>query len=127
LAAWAAAAIEIERDSAIESIEDEYFRRADRSLEEIQAVVKAFSMHGSLRGSGLQDRIVASYRSLLQHHPQVAPLVARDLYAWKRRELVEELSTVLREDSAYKTSEMQLIRRYLRAAGSSEELALDDD
>ena len=127
LAALATAVIEIQPDEAIRWIEDDYFVRHDRSPEEIQSVVKALSMHGSIAGPELQDRIIASYRVLLRQHPHLAPIVSRDLHAWKRHELVEQLSAILQSDSNDEVADRRSIRRYLRAAATFKELVPVND
>jgi hypothetical protein len=127
LAAWAAAAIEVQGADAISVIEDQYFCGTDRSQEEVQAVARALSMHGSQEGSGLRDRIVTSYGVLLEHSSQFAQQVADDLYAWKRSELVEKLSEILKDDASLGSADRQSIRRYLRATSSVEERSLVRD
>jgi len=84
LGAWATAYIEIEGEKAIQFFESQYFRRS-RRVEELREVVLALSVHGKL---GRRDRIVASYRVLLDRHPALASAVLDDLIAWKRTEMV---------------------------------------
>ena len=69
LAAWATASIEIEGATAIEFIEDEYFRNSKRGAAELQEIAKALSVHGTNGHTHLRDRIVAGYEVLLQQHP----------------------------------------------------------
>ena len=123
LAAWAAAAIEVDCGSTIRFIEDKYFRRANSSAEELDAVITALSMHGSQQDAERQDLIVASYRVLLGHHPQRAPQVADDLYAWKRSELVDVLASIRERDLSFAAGKHS-ITRYLRAVESLEESPL---
>ena len=127
LAAWAAAAIEAQSESTIRFIEDKYFCRATSSADELEAIIKALSMHGSQQVPDRQDRIVASYRVLLEHHPQFAPQVADDLYAWKRSELIDVLVAIQESETAFVTAGKQSIQRYLRAVASSKESALARD
>ena len=127
LAAWTAAAIEVDGASAIELVEKEYFLQQDRSLEEIQAIAKALSIHGSAGNSQLQDRIVASYGLLLRAHPENALRIAEDLRTWNRTELVDELLAALQSTPKLQFADKQTIRRYLRAAAAPKELALAND
>ena len=124
LAAWAAAAIEVDCGSTISFIEDKYFRRAKSSVEELDAVITALSMHGSQQDAERQDLIVASYRVLLEHHPHRAPQVADDLYAWKRSELVDVLAAIRECDTSFVTAGKHSITRYLRSVESLKESTL---
>jgi len=127
LAAWAAAAIEVESESTIRFIEDEYFCRAQSSAEELEAITTSLSMHGSQQVPERQDRIVAGYRVLLQHHPQFAPQVADDLHAWKRSELTDVLAAIQASETELVSAGKQSIQRYLRAVASAKESALAHD
>ncbi|MGI9241557.1 MAG: hypothetical protein ACR2RV_12205 [Verrucomicrobiales bacterium] len=93
LAAWATAAIEIERGGAIDTIEADYFRNPDRKADELEAVALALSVHGNSRQTDLRDRIVASYAPLIATHPSMTGKVALDLIAWKRSELAAEIAS----------------------------------
>ncbi len=127
LAAWVAAAIEVDGESAIRFIENHYFRRTDRNREELQAVMKALSMHGSQPNAELQNRIVDSYRVLLEHFPVYGPQVADDLFGWERSELTDVLSIILNSGEELDQTGKRSIGRYLHAAASREELALVRD
>jgi hypothetical protein len=87
LGAWATAYVEIDPDKAIEFFERNYFRQP-RSLPELRQVVLAFSVQGKL---GHRDRIVASYRVLLEKHPGLVSAVLDDLIAWRRTEMLAYL------------------------------------
>jgi ABC-type nickel/cobalt efflux system permease component RcnA len=94
LAAWAAAAIELEGAEAVSFIEQRYFQQPDRTQEELLETVKALSMHGTEGRTELRDRIVASYEVLLETYPELSGYIAKDLVAWNRSELLPQLSTV---------------------------------
>jgi hypothetical protein len=79
LAAWAAAAIEIDPDGAIDQIEACYLQNTERTPEELQAIFVALSMHASRGDAQLRERILASYGKLLKHHPDFTPQVAQTL------------------------------------------------
>ncbi len=127
LAAWTAAAIEIDGMSAIDLVEEEYFLDTGRTMDETKAVAEALSMHGSEGDVQLQDRIVASYGVLLRTCPEIAPRIAEDLQLWKRAELVDDLSAALHAAPELDFAERQSIRRYLRTAAAPKELALAND
>jgi hypothetical protein len=87
LSAWSTAYVEIEGEKAIEFYETRYFLRA-RTQDELLAVTLALSVHGKSGRTNLRDRIVASYRVLLEKHPSIASTVLDDLIAWERVEMV---------------------------------------
>lgn len=120
LDAWAAAAIEVDREAAIRSIESNYFCNTERSEEELQAVVRALSMHGSLENPALRERIVLSYKLLLQNFPQFAPQVAMDLASWNRTELASELLELTSLSGQFQLAERQAIRDYIAVAKGRE-------
>ena len=93
LAAWATAFIELEGEKAIDYIESEYFRKNERSPAELREVMMALSVHGTCGHTYLRDRIVASYEILLSKFPSMTPDVAKDLIAWKRTELADEVAS----------------------------------
>lgn len=123
LGAWAAALIEIDGETAIADIEDAYLRSQSSSVEEVDAMVNALSMHGQAAGSLVQDRVIDSYRLLLNSHPSRAPRVVADLTAWGRSDLVKELSACLERYDAFDVEERVGIHRYLRSEPTSKELA----
>ena len=97
LSAWLTALIEIDREQAIERIEQRYFRDPHRDREQLLEVVKALSQHGSFGHVDLVPRIVESYRVLLEYHPAMASEVAADATRWRRWELQEAMAGILEE------------------------------
>ncbi len=104
LAAWAAAAIEVDAESSIGFIEDSYFRRHDRTPDEIEAVLKAISMHGSEKSGVLRERIITGYGVLLEHHPGFATRVAEDMRNWGRPGRDKNSSAPPRRDAPLQTA-----------------------
>lgn len=82
LAAWATAYVEVHGIEGVDMIERAYLRNPQRAEEEIRSVLAALSLHGQLGDAGLQARIVASYSSVLEVHPRLADVIARDLTDW---------------------------------------------
>lgn len=123
LAAWAAAAMEVDANSTMDQLEEKYFSQGDRTPEELKAIFSAMSMHGSREEFTLRDRIVVCYGRLLERLPELAPQIASDLYAWKRNELADALACVLdqRQDTLDQAGIMQ-VQRYLRSVN----IALSD-
>jgi ABC-type nickel/cobalt efflux system permease component RcnA len=87
LAAWAAAAIEIEGPEAVAFIKHSYFDRPGRGQDELLEIIKALSLHGTEGRSELREQIVASYAVLLDAYPEMGSYVAKDLAAWDRTDL----------------------------------------
>ena len=116
LAAWAAAAIEVDPDSTMDQIEEKYFGQGDRTHEELKAIFSALSMHGSREEFALRDRIVVCYGRLLERLPELAPQVAEDMHAWKRNELSDAFAHVLdqRQDAMDQAGIIK-VQRYLRS------------
>jgi hypothetical protein len=90
LAAWATAYVAIEGDAGVDRIETWYLLRKDRSREELAEVVKALSVLGT-DDPLLRDRIVSAYASSMRIHPGLLPDLVRDLIAWRRWELAEQV------------------------------------
>jgi hypothetical protein len=91
LSAWVAAAIELDPIGSMQQIDASYFACSERTTEELELVFRAVSMLGGQDDLPLRERIIASYGILLEHRPQFAPQIARDLYDWQRTELVASL------------------------------------
>ena len=116
LDAWTIAAIEVDREGTLRILEDHFLRDTERSDEELQAIVRALSTQGSLEAPALRERIVLSYKILLQSFPQFAPQVAQDLAAWNRTELVDDLSEIMTLRGELQRADMHLIQDYLAVA-----------
>ena len=113
LAAWATALIEIRRQAAIDEIETSYFRSPARSKEELAAVIAALSVHGSNGHTHLVDRIVRSYATLIENHPEMASRIATDLMAWRRHDLADQMAEALQEVQDTDPLGAYAIRMYL--------------
>ena len=101
LSAWVTAFIESQPDSGVEEIEKLYFSSGHRTQDELQEVLKGFSVLGSEGGIppkpeilDRRQRIIKSYATLLDNYPMMAGLVAKDLTNWKTRALVTQLSKI---------------------------------
>lgn len=91
LAAWATAFIELEGDRAIEFLESAYLGETPRDPKEIAALVGALAVHGNAGDETRRDRIVDSFRRVLEKHPDQAPAIVSRMTAWKRRDLAGEI------------------------------------
>ena len=123
LSAWVSAFIEMNPDTGVEEIEYLYFSDQRRTPDELQEVCKALSTLGSEGGMHVsggrierRKRIVRSYASLLENHPQMAGLVARDLTIWQVRALVEELEIIRGTEPALDPNTKMAINHYLSMA-----------
>jgi hypothetical protein len=116
LAAWAAAAMEVDAESTMDQIEEKYFGHVDRTPEELKAIFSALSMHGSREEFALRDRIVVCYGQLLERLPEIAPQVAADMHSWKRKELSDSLAHVLNQrQNAMDQAGIIQVQRYLQS------------
>ena len=113
------AAVEIGGEEAVEFIESEYFKAANRSENELKEVALALSVHGTNGHVHLRDRIVAAYRVLLENHPSMTAAIANDLIAWKRTELADEILGYLAAHPREFDFQTTLrLRAYVRKAGT---------
>jgi hypothetical protein len=114
LAALATASIELDEATALQFIEEHYFRNPQRRHEELVEVTRALSVHGTDGHTHLRDQIIESYRVLLDTHPKLAPMVAADLIAWQRWDLTEQIAGISNDDSTI--TDTDIIVRYLEMA-----------
>lgn len=121
LSAWAAAAIEVDGQEALESIVKKYGRGSSKKTEEVEAIIAALSMHGAIADRDLQDSIVDCYRQILQSQPEFASRIADDLLAWERYDLSGLLGEVLQRQGTLRSDERRSIARYLKATTQNKE------
>lgn len=127
LAALATAYIELESTDALSFIDREYLQNRDRTLEEIQQIHQALSLHGTEGRTELRDQVVHGYAMILRNYPQLAPRVATDLAAWGSTDLVQELTQIESSDAGLNYAERKAIRQYLRLASTAFNSARIDD
>jgi hypothetical protein len=120
LSAWVTAFIETKPDTGVDEIENLYFSNKNRTTDELQEVCKGLSVLGSEGGFRLapelvdrRHRIVNSYGTLLENHPQMAGPVAKDLTIWQIRALVERLTQIKENSSALDPDRKMAITHYL--------------
>ena len=101
LAAWATAYIEIEEETALDFIREQYVENVGRSSEEVKAILMALSVHGNNGHTQLRDRIVAAYRTILENHPAMAPQMVSDLTAWKRWDLAAPVAAIVAAPASF--------------------------
>jgi hypothetical protein len=101
LSAWITAFVESQAGSGVEEIEKLYFSTRNRTQDELEEVLKGFSVLGSEGGIPFKpeivdrrQRIIKSYATLLDNYPIMAGLVAADLTNWKTQALVPQLSRI---------------------------------
>ena len=83
LAAWITAYIEIEGVRSIDELDSLYLANADRSDDEISAVVTALSVHAKHGNQSLRDRVSQSFALMIRHHPEQTQLVDRHVRLWQ--------------------------------------------
>jgi len=123
LSAWTTAYIETHPRVAIEMIEDSYFKNEGRPRKELEEVLLALSVIAGEemqnpfgRNTSLRRRISIAYESLLEHHPEMAGWVARELVQWRRQALVERLTNIRREYANLDSASAFAIDLYLGQA-----------
>jgi len=123
LSAWVTAFIESQPDFGVEEIEKLYFSTRDRTQDELEEVMKGFSVLGSESGIPFKPeivdrrhRIVKSYATLLDNYPIMAGLVAKDLTNWKTRALVPQLSRIQNGEPILDPSSLFAVDYYLSMA-----------
>jgi len=125
LSAWVTAFIEAYPDTGIEEIATLYFKKDDRTIEELEAVCIGLSVLGSERsisaGPGIVNRrrrIVNIYAVLLNHHPIMADWVAKDLTAWRIQALVDQLAEIREREPKHTSGSMFAVDYYLAVASN---------
>lgn len=123
LSAWSTAYIEINPETGLEEIETLYFGRSDRTREELEEIQKGLSVLGSEGGSLAKPRvaerrrrIVTSYAILLEQHPTMAGKVANDLTNWQIRALVDQMSSIKKNDATLDPESKLAVSYYLSMA-----------
>jgi hypothetical protein len=115
LAAWATAYLAIEGASGVEQIQRWYLTRPDRSLEELQEIVKALSVIASAEPP-MREQVATAYRALLAEHPSLAPDIIHDLMAWRRWDFVEQVRGIRAAIAEQHPLAAYALDLYLRAA-----------
>lgn len=123
LPAWTVAFVEAYPETAVEEIEESFFRAPARSRPGLEAVLQGLSVLASQEGIlisprivELRRRIVRSYARLIEQHPQLAGWVARDLTLWQLQALVERLSAIVREETTLDPAARFMVESYLAVA-----------
>jgi hypothetical protein len=123
LSAWVTAFIEAYPDTGIEEIATLYFKRNDRTIEELEEVCTGLRVLGSERSisaaPGIMNRrrrIVNSYAVLLKHHPTMAEWVAKDLTAWRIQALVDQLAEIRQRERKHAPGLIFAVDYYLSVA-----------
>jgi hypothetical protein len=123
LSAWVTVSIEMNPDTGVEEIENLYFSNHSRTPYELQEVCNSLSTLGSEGGMrvshqliGRRNRIVRSYGTLLENHPQMAGPVAKDLTIWQVRALVEQLKLIRESELALDPDTKMATDHYLSIA-----------
>ena len=123
LSAWTTAYIEVNPETGIEDVEELYLAMDRRTPDELEEVHRSLSVLGSEGGAVAEPRIaqrrrriVESYGILLEHHPTMAGLVAKDLTNWQTQALVEELSSIVESETELDPGSKMAVRYYLSMA-----------
>jgi hypothetical protein len=125
LSAWVTAFVESQPDFGVAEIEKLYFSTRDRTQDELEEVLKGFSVLGSESAIPFKPeivdrrhRIVKSYATLLDNYPIMAGLVAKDLATWKTRALVPQLSSIKNGEPILDPKSLFAVNYYLSMASN---------
>ena len=123
LAAWLTAFIETAPETGLAEIKEWYLSAPGRSRKELDEVMTSLNVLGSLQPVPAppfpsRDAIVGSYAALLQHYPEMAARVAKDLAMWQVRAHVERLSEIRSTKIVVDPAEAYQLDYYLSMAAS---------
>lgn len=117
LGAWATAFLEIDREIALDYLEEHYLDNPDRDPKEIAEVVKALGVHGNTQNTVPRERLITAFARLLQTHPDQAPAVVARLKAWKRGDLGDQIGQIAdRRPPLFDLTTLLKLRAYARSA-----------
>ena len=124
LDAWATAYLAVIGPAAVAELTSWYFNDANRSRDELRAIVRALSVHGA-NDPQLRGPIVTAYRTLVGIHPQSAPEVTRDLIAWRAWGLAPPMRALRPRIATADPLGAYAIDLYLRQAGVPRQSAIE--
>ena len=104
---------ELNGESTVELIEQQYILDRDRTLEEITEAVNALRVHGQANRTISRERVLAAYRLLLRHRKPLLELVVSDCRRWQDWSVAPMLIDVYSSGAQPWTN--SLILEYLRA------------
>ena len=119
LSAWATALVEVDGEKAVDWLEEVYFSAADRTPDTVLEVIKALSVHGARKQSGLRGHIAKSYDVLIRTHPSLAGWAARDLTAWSDWRFVDTFAELRRSQQTTDSATAYAIDYYIGRSRSS--------
>jgi len=121
LSAWTTAFVETHPVESAEMIDELYFQNRNRSLKELEEVLKAISIvttveHPLLvrRKAKLRRSMVKAYASLLDNYPSLAGWVARDLTHWRKKAFVARFREIRSNDKLLDPASVFAVDLYLR-------------
>ena len=119
LSAWSTALVEIDQEKGIQFLEENYLSHSSRSAGELRAVIAALSVQGASSPAPLRDRIVNAYGLALENHPELAPDLVKDLLAWRRYDLSDQVAEVASfRPSVFDLATWLKLRAYAKSSDS---------
>lgn len=123
LSAWATAYMEAFPDTGLEKISALYFENDDRTVQELEQICTSLSVMGSEdsirrvpKMVNRRRRIINSYAILLDHQPEMAEWIAKDLAAWRIQALVDQLTAIRDHGSIPSSGSIFAVDYYLSVA-----------
>lgn len=96
LSAMLAADLELSGAARVAWIESHYLADPERSTPEIQAALRALSVHGTTNAAIPRERVIHAYRVFMKAHPEIAGDVAPDLAAWQYWDAVPDYLALMK-------------------------------
>ena len=117
LGAWATAFLEIDRETALAYLEENYLDNPDRDPKEVAEIVKAIAVHGNAEATLPRERLITAFARLLETHPDQAPAIVASMKAWKRRDLGPQIQKIAEQrPPLFDLTTLLQLRAYARSA-----------
>ena len=109
-----AADLQLRGPARLAWVEENYLVDRRRSSAEIEAALLALSVHGNASAAISRERVIASYRTFMNAHRDIAGYVARDLAAWQCWDVVPEYVALMKSGTPQQYPSKIAIVAYLR-------------
>jgi len=109
-----AADLQLRGPARLTWVEQHYLVDRRRSTAEIEAALTALSVHGNANATIPRARVIASYRTFMSAHQDIAGYVAQDLATWQYWEAVPEYVALMKSSAPQQYPSRIAIIGYLR-------------
>ncbi len=121
-----AASLELSGPSRMAWIDARYMNDRERTIPELQAVLLALGVQGSVNTAIPRERVIESYRTFIAVHTPLAGFVAQDLAAWNYWDAGSDYVTLLRSDSPQHPASRYAMLSYLKQSPRADAKAAID-